>query len=412
MKHLVFFRILFALFKFIKYYILRFNGINYFLFFLLSNPQFVLSQNDTLIIDNEKDKINIGRFRYVDLKGHTGFHLYSGQSLNDLLGLGYVSFEARYGWQPNNTKHWSNYYGCASYGVGYYIGNIGNQEVLGTPNALFGFINFPISHPGKRNVFQISPAFGFIFNLKPYDENNNPLNDSFGSKYAFYTSINIGAEYYINKKIDLLYGIDFTHFSLARITTPNYGLNMIGLNLGLRYLYNADQRKLNKNNSTKVLKSRFIRSTRYDNPKLNESFINIYTAIGIVQNEEDKGTSNRYYTFSGVLDYQYKFNNMHAITSGIDLFYDESLIIYYPDKKDRYMVGIHAGYDFMINKIAIRLQGGTYLGDDKGKEPLYMRVAFQYEFTKWMYAQIGIKTKKGARADWMEWGLGFKPFKW
>ena len=382
------------------------------LIFLFSISQTVLSQIDSLSSENNKEGEYVGKFRYIELKGHTGLHMYSGESLDGLLGVGYGSVVARFGWQPSKQEHWSNHYGYASYGLGYYIGFIGNPDVLGIPNAVFGFIDFPISHPGKRNVFHISPAFGFVFNLKPYDEIDNPLNDSFGSELAFYTNINIGASYFINKNMDLLYGIDFTHLSLGRITTPNYGLNMVGLNLGLREYNNTDQRKLIKNSSNVQLQSRFSRYSKNKNIKLNESFINIYTAIGTVQNEEDKGTSIRYYTFSGVLDYQYKFNNKHAITTGIDLFYDESLSLYYPDKKDNYLVGIHAGYDFVVYKFTLRFQGGAYLGDDKDKEPLYMRVAFQYEFTKWMYAQIGIKTKKGARADWMEWGLGFKPFKW
>ncbi|MEN8123670.1 MAG: acyloxyacyl hydrolase [Bacteroidota bacterium] len=401
-------------FIFLKIFTLKLIKIKFSLslFFLLSLSQNILSQSDSLSIENKKVEENVGRFRYIDLKGHTGLHKYSGESLENLLGLGYGSFDVKFGWKPSIPEHWSNNYGYASYGIGYYIGFIGNPNVLGTPNAIFGFVNFPVSHPSKRNVFQISPAFGFVFNLKPYDEISNPLNDSFGSKYAFYSNINIGAAYFVSQNMDLLYGIDLTHLSLGRVTTPNYGLNMVGINLGLRYYYNNDQRKLNKNSSNIQLQSRFSRYSGNTKTNLNESLINIYTAIGTVQNEEDKGTSNRYYTFSGVIDYQYKFNTMHAITTGIDLFYDESLVLYYPDKKDRYLVGIHAGYDFMVYKFAFRFQGGAYIGDDKDKEPLYMRVAFQYEFTKWMYAQIGIKSKKGARADWMEWGIGFKPFKW
>lgn len=380
------------------------------LFFIFLLPQIILPQNDTLsFVDNKE---NIGRFRYIEFKGRTGLHMYSGKLLNNLLSTGYGAIEARYGWQPSSKEHWSNQYGYPSYGVGYYIGFIGNPNVLGTPNAIFGFLNFPLSRPDKRTVLQISPSFGFIFNLKPYEKDDNPLNDSFGSKYALYSSLSIGAEYFINNSMDLLYGVDVTHLSLARITTPNYGLNMVGVNMGLRYFYNADQRKLNKINSSEQLQSRFSRYPKSKNTKLNKSYINIYTGFGTVQNEEDKGTSKRYYTFSGVIDYQYKFDNMHAVTTGFDLFYDDSLGLYYPDEKDKYLTGIHAGYDFSIHKLALRLQGGAYFGDNKGKEPLYMRVAVQYEITKWMYFQFGIKTKKGARADWMEWGLGFKPFKW
>jgi len=29
-----------------------------------------------------------------------------------------------------------------------------------------------------------------------------------------------------------------------------------------------------------------------------------------------------------------------------------------------------------------------------------------------MYAQVGLKTLAGAAADWIEFGVGFKPFNW
>ena len=143
-----------------------------------------------------------------------------------------------------------------------------------------------------------------------------------------------------------------------------------------------------------------------------ESSIEVYTAFGSVQNEEDKGTDQRYMVFSGVLDYRFKFNTMHAVTAGVDLFYDESLIVDFPEQEDWFFAGAHVGYDFMFGKMAVRLQGGAYLTEDRGKLPTYLRAAFRYDITPWLYAQVGVKTKNTSRADWAELGLGFRPFKW
>ena len=393
-------------------YLLKKYNFLYFAFFFLG-VHISFGQDTISFLTNTDTETNSGRFRYIDIKGHFGKHLYAGQTLESEALSTYGSFELRYGWQPNGKDHWTNQYGYFSYGVGWYTGYIGDPNLFGTPMAVFGFINIPLSNPDRRNVFQISPAIGVTFNLEPYNAVTNPDIDTVGGSMATYISLEFGAEYRLTTSWDLLYGIDYTHFSISRIYTPNYGYNMYGINLGFRYLYNADQRKLNKDpNNTEKLPVRFKRLEKVKNTKLNENSIEFYAGFGTVQNDVDKGTYKRYVTFSGVIDYKFKLNNAHGFTGGVDLFYDESLVVLYPEKKDRIMAGVHLGYDFMISRLAIRLQGGLYITEEKGKEATYMRVALQYEITKWFFAQVGLKTRNGARADWLEFGIGFKPFRW
>lgn len=380
-----------------------------FLFFASS----VEAQKKSIDFQEVKDLENYGRFRYIEVKGHTGFHLYAGELLNEAVSNGYGSLEIRYGWQPKDPDHWTSRYGYSSYGVGYYSGFVGDPEVLGKPNAFFGFINFPLSRGDSRNVFEVQPSAGITYNLEPYDPETNPQNDAIGSPFAIYFNLGIGATYKMTRELDVVYGIDYTHFSNGRITTPNYGMNMYGINLGLRYYNNVDQKFVDKDPFTKkLLQARFMRPKTEKSPRLNESSIEVYLAGGTVQNEDDKGTYQRYSTFSGVLDYRFKFTTMHAVTAGLDLFYDESLVEKYPDTNDHFLTGAHMGYDFMFGKMAVRFQGGAYLTDDRGKLPTYIRAAFRYDIMPWLYAQVGVKTKNTSRADWAEMGIGFRPFKW
>lgn len=389
------------------------------LFFVVYLLNFTLySQNDKakpkkaqLEYEEVKDSLNYGRFRYLEIKGHTGYHLYNGTTLEETVDGGYGSVEARFAWQSKDSTGWQAYYGYPSYGVGYYSGFIGDPEVLGKPNAIFGFINFPLSRPGRRNSWEISPSFGVTYNLEPFDEESNPTNDAIGAPFAVYFNLSFGARYAMTRELDLIYGVDFTHFSVGRITTPNHGLNMYGLNLGLRYHFNADQKFLNNDpyNNSELLSARFSRARKKPNYRLRESNIDVYLGFGSVQNVEDRGTDNRYVVFSGVLDYRFKLNNMHGLVAGIDYFYDDSLQVEYPDDRDTW--GAHVGYDFMFGKFTVRWQFGAYLEDDKGKDPTYMRAAIRYDILPWMFGQIGVKTKDTSRADWAEFGLGFTPFK-
>ena len=356
---------------------------------------------------------NEGRFRTVEVRYHAGGHLYSGETLNSKVESGYGALEARFAWQSKDPEIWGKF-GYPSYGIGVYSGFIGDPDVFGNPNAIYSFITFPISRPTRRNVFSIEPALGLTYNLEPFDAENNPLNDAIGARMAVYFNLNFGWAYRWTREMDITYGIDLSHFSNGRSFTPNYGLNMFGINVGLRYHYNADANYSKTDPyQTPGLQARYRRGPKLPDEKIlkNES-LNLYLALGTVQNEEDAGTDTRFSTYSIVLDYQHKFNTMHSVSGGIDFFVDNSLEESYPQGDGKTtLLGVHAGYDFMFYRFTILLHGGTYLTDRLGKSDLFLRPAIRYDFAKWAYAQIGLKTI-GYAADWVEFGIGLRPFRW
>ena len=107
---------------------------------LFSNCPNIYCQEELQLETESNTKSKFGRFRYIDFKGHYGKHLYSGETAEDALN-NYASLELRYAWQPSNPDNWTSQYGYFSYGVGYYIGFIGDSIKFGTPNAIFSFIN-------------------------------------------------------------------------------------------------------------------------------------------------------------------------------------------------------------------------------------------------------------------------------
>jgi hypothetical protein len=188
---------------------------------------------------------------------------------------------------------------------------------------------------------------------------------------------------------------------------------MFGLNLGLRYHYNADQHRVDDSTfPDQILQSRYQRSKKVPNSKVDQNqSVNVYLALGTVQSSADAGTKTRYGTFSGVIDYQHKFNNMHSATAGIDYMIDNSLAQDNPSDPDKYLIGLHAGYDFMFWKFTIGAHLGGYLTDNRGKTSYYTRPSLRYDINNRLFAQVGLKTN-GFAADWVEWGIGYRPFKW
>ncbi|GAO42502.1 acyloxyacyl hydrolase [Flavihumibacter petaseus] len=359
------------------------------------------------------------KFRFFSLKLHTGNHYYTGTELEDKLKNGYGSIELRYGWQSTGKAGWNAEHLYPSYGIGWYSGYIGDVDIFGSPHAFFGFITLPITH-SRRNIFQVEPALGLTYNLKPYDPETNVTNDAIGAKFAVYFSIHAGGKYRLTREVDLLYGIDLTHFSNGRTVTPNLGLNMFGISVGGRYNFNASQRKVdNTEHPQTVLQARPVLDYSNTRPRpIRESSLSLYQAFGTVQNKIDAGTNHRYLTSSTTIEWQHKFNTKHGLSVGFDAFVDPSArdTSEYPENKEAMMVffpGLHAGYDFLIDRLSIRLQVGYNLNSTartiKGNS--YVRAAVRYELTNRLFGQIGLKTMNGATADWIEWGLGYKVFR-
>lgn len=211
--------------------------------------------------------------------------------------------------------------------------------------------------------------------------------------------------------MDLLYGFDFSHFSNASVYEPNTGLNLYGLNIGLRYNYNAKQSTKSKDlYSNNVLPARFKRPRKSPLNSGSGSAIAIYLGGGVAQNDSLRGSDMLLGTFSGVIDYEYQLNEMNIITAGVDLFHDDRLQHFEASK--RWLTGVHVGYDFRFWRFGVKLQIGTYMGNDKGKGTFFLRPALRYDITKIIFVQLGLKTLDYAGADFIEAGIGYKPFCW
>ena len=353
----------------------------------------------------------VQKFRFIEVKSNYGAFLKSDNALGNsgILDNGYGGITAKLGWQPTDPEGWASRYSYPSYGIGVYVGFLSDVEVFGRPNAVYGFMNFPLSRSDKKNVLTLQPSVGLTYSLNPFDSEENPLNESIGARAAVYFNIDLGFAYKFTRELDILYGIDVSHFSNGSTFLPNNGLNLYGINIGLRYHYNPEER--NKDVfSEDSLPARFRRPDKSPRDKTSYNYLSLYLAGGFSQRDEDQGTSTLYGTGSVVLDYEHRFNEMHGINGGFDLFWDNRLRNL--ETSERLLSGVHVGYDFMFYKLSIKFQIGTYLSDDRGKGGFFMRPALRYDFNKNIFAQVGLKTLNGGAADYIEYGIGIKPFNW
>ena len=376
--------------------------------FFLTLSCTVFGQTEYRLQNHSKNK-----FKYLEIQTQFGSFMKSEGKLNDhgLLDHGYGGFILKMGWQPTDPDGWASKYNYPSYGVGFYSGFLSDAEVFGNPNAVYGFIRFPISNIGGKNVFAIEPSLGLTYKLNAYDSETNPLNEAIGARMAVYFNINFGFTYKWTREVDLLYGLDFSHFSNGSTYKPNSGLNLYGINLGLRYHYNRRQLAEKVDiYSDEVFPTRFKRPGRSAMDLTSGNAISVYLGGGVAQSDEMAGTGSLREVVSAVIDYDHSFNEMHGISAGVDVFYDNRFVD--RNVSDRWMGAVHGGYAFSFYKFDIRMQVGTYIGGQKGKGMFFMRPALRYHISKTVFAQIGLKTLDGGKADYIEYGIGFKPFSW
>ena len=340
---------------------------------------------------------------------HSGVHYYPGGELEDELSEGYNGFDLRFTWQARDTSNWSSVFNYANFGAGVFTGNIGDKNKLGRPIGVYGFINFPIYRAKRIEAF-VGPALGMTFNLEPYNSVTNSENNVIGANIAAYFNASISANYALTRDIDLSLSGDFIHMSNGSAKQPNAGLDMFGGSIGVKWNFGRRQQLEGKAlDLTTLYPNKTVRN------KTRKSSFNIFQSIGRVQDQQDIGTDTTYTVLTTQFEYQYKFNEIHGISAGFNIFYDQSV-----ENNPDYNVynknafpALHFGYDFHFWRMYIRPQIGFIVSEagQNLKSGFFMRLQLRADITNTLYTQIGVKTIHGMVADWADIGVGLMLFR-
>lgn len=383
---------------------------------------FGFAQADLENWETLKKDPNLGNQMFVQYKLHIGSHGYTGDKFSDYLQETTVGNEIRFGWRTDGDEDWEKALNYPLYGVGIYSGNIGNPQFLGNPAGIYGFIHFPFLWRPKHH-FNGEIAAGLTYDLVSYNAETNPNNDAIGSSVAVYFNANIGGDIVLSRTTDLTYGVDLTHFSNGRTFTPNFGINIFGVNVGVRYNFNPIKTGTKLFDPPYQPNVRPIHDKSPIGPKPKSNDVNMYLAIGTVMYQIDGGRGPRYTTGTAYIEYARRYAHAAGFNVGADFMYDASIVENVkrdssrikagePHRtSDNFFVGVHLGHSLYIQKFSIETQLGVYVirpVDYKGD--WYMRVSLKYQFNKKIHAQIGLKTLNGGAADWIEWGVGYKLF--
>ena len=330
----------------------------------------------------------------IELHSYGGALLIHRDAMSELGNHPYYGNDLQIGFQTTGTKAWHELFKYPSYGIGLYSGYF-NNEAIGNPFALYGFMEFPFL---RRNKFTISGnlGVGMTFNINEYDSVSNPKNIAIGTDQNVYIDFSGNAKYKLSDRFEIGAGIKFQHFSNGAIKKPNLGLNMASGQVVLTYYPWKTIDKFKKGLAQK---------------SYNKYEFTSMLAIGANGKDEDAATT-KYMNSTLSFSASKRLNQKRNVGLGFDVFYNEyvknHLDINTNEVANKYLMsyGIFIASDLIVHKFRFTTQIGTYLWRKTDYSiPIYERVALRYFVTDKLFGNVSIKAH-GAKAQFIEWGLG------
>lgn len=384
--------------------------------FLTLISTIVLSQSENNTKQIEKDSKQSTNWSSVpdkkpyyttfELKYHRNGFAENNSNLDEYLtSLKANAVEMRFGVSTYGKRAWQKSWKYPTYGIGYYQTDWEATNYLGNPSAIFMFFNAPLIGAQKKFSFNYDIGIGASYNFLAYNPETNPENDLIGSDVNVYLNFRGELNYELSNRLNADLGIGWTHFSNGRTRTPNIGVNMVGLDLGVKYHFRPSKKELYTGDNFKPL---------ILDPEVQEfvPFYEYYTVAsgGWRTSSNDVDSETIYGVGSLVFDVARHYGHIGKYGLGFDLFYDSGMVEDYPEgtsNSEFLFTGIHFGHELKIQKFAFVTQLGLYLQDKPGKGNIYTRFALRYDITKNLHIRGGLKTLNGFAADFIEWGVGY-----
>lgn len=376
----------------------------------------LFSQDFQQLLQDKRSEKNYGFFNVVDVKYHHGRFMKNTESLDDIMDNPYDALDIRVGFQSDGTKQiWDQLFGFPVYGIGFNQVFFKGGE-LGTPSAIYMFMRAPVFR-GKKLSWNWELAVGVSYNFQKYDPNTNPDQQIIGSATNVYFNAGTGISYQIGNRWDLTLDFDMTHFSNGSTRTPNIGVNLAGLAIGGRYNFNPVKNFTKKDFPDYHPQTRPV-FERKELPRfIRHSEIILFGSMGGKTTTTQIYDGPTYFVASMSVDYAWCYHYVGKLGVGFDGFYESALRDYpvrieNPDFTDLSYAGVHISHYLRIYRLTLVTQIGFNLSDHvshKGKT--YFQVGGSFNITDNFFARAALKTRNGAVADFIEWGVGYRiPF--
>ena len=283
-------------------------------------------------------------------------------------------WKSHYSHKVSGDEGWHRYWKrpTISYNALYF--HIGDDRVLGNAYGVFPSMSFDIFtlHHTRCN-FHFGTGLAYL--TQKYDKLTNPTNNAIGSHLNNITHLGFTINQLIYKNLFVSLGSHLTHFSNARTSSPNTGINMVGFTLGLAQKIDVRLRKINQKFDLKI-------DTSGTKTKWGGDFL-----IGYGISEAADIGGPKYGTYFVNIGGSFALSPYWKLILGGEYVYNQGVFQFlYQDfipldeaKQKATNTAIYLATDLIFGRLAFRMQAGYYLPFPSLSErsaPYYFKVNF------------------------------------
>lgn len=315
----------------------------------------------------------------------------------------FPAYEMSIGKETDGRETWQTRYGYPVIGITYWYSHLGNSPLLGSANAVFPFINYPLLRNETSQLnFRLGVGLGYI--SKPFDRLENYKYIAIGSHIN--AAINLMAEYrvHVSSRSSVALGLAAMHFSNGSIKTPNYGINAIIASMAFAY-------RLNKE-AVKVSKKLLPGLTRFEFPESRTLNFSIGNIVAYKDMGSEYGHNFMIYNFYADAMKQITFKS----NVGIELNITKNTSDDYLVKRDSLKgfpnhglmrIAVSPLYELITGKLAYDFGLGFYANKIIIPAFAYFKIGFRYQVSEKIFAALTLHSHLG-QADFVGVGIGYK----
>lgn len=296
------------------------------------------------------------------------------------------------------SKSWHSLYRYPSVGVSLSALDLGNPVELGQAYGLTPYLRLPLIKKNDHLAFKFGLGLGVL--TRHFNRLENHKNVAIGS--ACNASIVLGLWYKapLGKLLALQTGIQLQHFSNGSFRSPNLGVNLPMLSVGLQF--GKQQRNTFESGDIIV-------------PMEKDSVGRIYISPRVGMKELLSTGGHKYLTYALHLSRLKAISSKYSYTLFMDVLYNSSLKEEMAENElvldrtiDYAQLGAGAGMENHYGRFAIYLQMAAYLySKQPGVGRIYHRLGIKHDLGKNGYISFGLKSHF-AKADYIELGCGLR----
>ena len=381
---------------------------------LLLFPLFVKAQEDSTLIHKNKVWINSS----LQALYHNGYvfptnDFLRGTNIEATRINAFQTFSLKFSTQTTGDKLWQQLYKYPNWGIGVSVIDFHNPEEIGVPLAFYGFFNAPFKRWQKVS-FNYEMGFGATFNWKSFNPVNNKYNIAIGAGVSFQIDAGLNLHYNLTNRIELVSGFSLTHYSNGALKKPNFGINTIAPEVGLKYNF-YDRPAFHKQEVPIFIKKNEWLFSAFGGAKNV-----IFDSVNIDIREKYEGV---FFPVFGIsTTYNRQISYMSKIGAGMTFSYDGSVNAQIAVDKneldpvdsplsDKIQISIYPSYELVIDKLSVIIQPAFYIyrKNFKDQSPVFhQRIGIKYHISDNIFAGITLRDYSFHISDFIEWNLGFR----